>query len=128
MESYYQRNKETIKQKARERYSLCKEQILQQKKEYYKCNAEAKRAYQNEYYKNPENIKNNTINSWKRQGIISENYDELYNTYINTNECELCKTAITGGKGLNGKRHLDHDHTTGEFRNILCGKCNIHLK
>ena len=49
-------------------------------------------------------------------------------SHIKTNECELCNCKLTGGNGLIGKRHLDHDHETGLFRNILCGKCNINEK
>ena len=128
METYYQRNKEIIKQKAREAYHHNKEQILLQKKDYYKNNREAKKEYQNNYYKLPDKHKSRIIYGWQKKGIISDNYEELYDKYINTNECELCNTSITNGKGIIGRRHLDHDHKTGQFRNILCGKCNIHLK
>ena len=34
---------------------------------------------------------------------------------------------ITEGKGLIGKKHLDHDHETGYFRNVLCGMCNSNV-
>jgi hypothetical protein len=128
MENYYQRNKEILKQKAREAYHHNREHILLQKKDYYKNNREAKKKYQNEYYKCPEKQKNNRINCWIRRGIINDDFNELYDKYIKTNECELCNCKLTGGNGLIGKRHLDHDHETGLFRNILCGKCNINEK
>lgn len=128
MQSYYERNKDNLKQKAREAYYRNKEQILLQKKDYYKNNREARKEYQNEYYKCPEKQKNNIINGWKRRNIISEDYNTLYEKYINTNECELCNCKLSRGKGLIGKKCLDHDHDTGLFRNILCGKCNINLK
>jgi len=127
MENYYQKNKEAIRQKAREDYQRDKERILLQKKEYYKKNREAKKEYQNEYYRCPEKNKNNRIAMWKRRGVVSDDYNALYDKYINTNECELCKCELSRGKGLIGRRHLDHDHDTGLFRNILCGKCNINL-
>lgn len=128
MENYYQKNKDILRQKAREAYKRNRERILLQKKEYYKCNQESKREYQRQYYECPENIKNNIINCWKRRGVISDNFDELYDKYINTNICEKCNNEIKSGKGLIGRRHLDHDHETGQFRNILCGKCNINEK
>lgn len=128
METYYERNKDIIKEKARERYERNKEQILLKKKDYYKNNREAKKQYQNEYYRCPEKQKNLIINNWKRRGVINDDFDTLYDKYINTTECELCKCELSKGKGIIGRRHLDHDHDTGLFRNILCGSCNINLK
>lgn len=127
METYYQKNKEAIKQRVRERYQMNKEQILLQKKDYYKKNREAKKEYQNQYYKCPEKHKNNIINGWKRRGVIHDDHNALYDIYINTDKCELCKCELSKGKGIIGRRHLDHCHDTGLFRNILCGSCNINL-
>ena len=61
-----------------------------------------------------------TIYDWKRRGLIYDNYDELYDVYINTMECEHCKTEFT----KNNWRCLDHNHKTGLFRKIVCHKCN----
>jgi len=127
MDTYYQRNKETLKQKAKERYERDKEQILLKKKDYYKKNQEAIKKCKNEYYRCPEKHKNIKISDWKQKGIISDNFDELYDKYINTTECELCNCELTTGSGIIGKKHLDHCHETGLFRNILCGSCNINL-
>lgn len=35
--------------------------------------------------------------------------------------CEMCKKMI---KGL---RHVDHDHSTGKYRGVLCARCNTAL-
>ena len=64
--------------------------------------------------------KYNMIYDWKRRGLIYDNYDELYDVYINTMECEHCKTEFT----KNNWRCLDHNHETGLFRKIVCHKCN----
>ena len=64
--------------------------------------------------------KSQTIYDWKRRGLIYDNYDELYDVYINTMECEHCKTEFT----KNNWRCLDHNHETGLFRKIVCHKCN----
>ena len=128
MDSYYQRNKEILRQKAKERYERNRENILLKRKEYYKNNREVMLKWQNEYYACPEKNKNNRIGMWKRRGVVSDDYNSLYEKYINTTECDLCKCELSRGKGLIGRRHLDHDHETGEFRNILCGRCNIKLK
>jgi len=57
---------------------------------------------------------------WKKMGLITDNFDELYNRYIYSSQCEKCQTPYKNIK----YRHMDHCHITGEFRNILCKKCN----
>lgn len=127
-QKYYQDNKDAIIERSKIRYNCNKEQILNQKKQYYIKNREAKIEYQKNYYKLPEKQKQNIIGVWKRRGLISDDYDALYDKYINTDKCELCECEMTRGKGLIGKKHMDHNHETGQFRNVLCGACNIKLK
>jgi hypothetical protein len=64
--------------------------------------------------------KSGTIWHWKKSGLIYDNYDELYEVYINTMECQHCESEFT----KNNKRCLDHDHETGLFRKIICNRCN----
>ena len=132
MDNYYQQNKDILKDKARDYYKKNRELILNKKKDYYKKNRIAKLEYQNNYnniiLNTEDGKKKQLIKNWKHIGLISDDYNAVYDKYINTNECELCEISITRGKGLIGKKHLDHDHKTGLFRNILYGKCNIHLK
>lgn len=126
-QKYYLKNKDNIRQKARENYYKNKEEICKYKKEFYINNREKRLEYQNNYYKCPKNVKQKLINTWKRNGIKSDDYGALYDKYISTDNCELCDCELSKGRGLKGKRHLDHDHETGEFRNVLCGSCNINL-
>ena len=65
--------------------------------------------------------KYHTIYHWKRRGLIYDNYDELYEVYINTMQCEHCQTEFT----KNNRRCLDHDHESGLFRKIVCHRCNV---
>lgn len=43
--------------------------------------------------------------------------------------CKICRTALSmdklGQRKREGKPHVDHCHTTGAFRGILCTNCNI---
>ena len=61
-----------------------------------------------------------TIYNWKKSGLICDDYNALYETYIETMECQHCQTEFT----KNNCRCLDHDHTTGLFRKIVCNRCN----
>ena len=65
--------------------------------------------------------KSQTIYNWKRSGLIYDDYDALYETYIKTTECEHCQIEFTE----NNRRCLDHDHETGLFRKIVCHRCNV---
>jgi len=65
--------------------------------------------------------KYHAIYKWKMRGLICDDYNALYETYIKTMECQHCQTEFT----KNNKRCLDHDHTTGLFRKIICNRCNV---
>jgi hypothetical protein len=68
----------------------------------------------------PKYHKNKCINNWKKSGVIYHNFDDLYEVYINTMNCQHCNKEFPNSR----YRHLDHDHETGMFRKIVCHKCN----
>ena len=113
--------------------------VQEQQKVYSANRKEAKKEYDKQYRENNKEKKSNVdkdyaktekgqrvrkINTWKFLGIKCDDFDALYDKYINTHQCERCECTITSGKGIIGKRHLDHCHNTGEFRQIVCGMCN----
>ena len=61
------------------------------------------------------------IYDWKRRGLICDDYNALYETYIGTAECQHCQIEFT----KKNKRCLDHSHETGLFRKIVCHRCNV---
>ena len=106
-------------------------------KNYYQQQKPDRQKYQlNYYHKNKEEINkiyrlsNNgkrvhKIASWKHQGLISDDYNAIYEKVMNTTNCEECNVLLTEDiKNTNTTRCMDHDHTTGLFRNVLCLSCN----
>jgi hypothetical protein len=61
-----------------------------------------------------------TISNWKRYGLIHNDYNALYDEYINTTHCNHCQKEFKDSHD----RCMDHDHNTGLFRKIVCQKCN----
>ena len=77
----------------------------------------------------PHNKKRNGMDSWCRQcratyrseinrgrfrGVMSD--DTLKHMKQTTNECVIC--------GADGPLVVDHDHSTGKVRGMLCNHCN----
>ena len=101
---YYVENRQKIKQ-----YNIDNRQRLQEQKKQY-------------FVDNPEKF---TISNWKGYGLIElqgvYTYESLYEYYLSINECEVCKTKFKDSQD----RCMDHSHTTGLFRWVLCRSCNV---
>lgn len=57
----------------------------------------------------------------KRYGLTEEQYADLL--LKQNNRCAICSTPIAAGRHC----HVDHDHSTGKVRGVLCGHCNLML-
>ena len=73
-------------------------------------------------------MKRNKKYNWKAMGLNMNNFEEVYNRYINTILCDYCAVTLTYDTNKRGptatQRCLDHCHTTGNFRAVLCNLCN----
>tara|TARA_R110000787_G_scaffold249585_1_gene355175 strand:- start:41 stop:442 length:402 start_codon:yes stop_codon:yes gene_type:complete len=118
---YRQKNKKRLAEKRKEYYELNKEK----NKEYEQNNKEKIAKRMGEYRQTEKCKKSHRISKWKSRGVISNNYDELYDKFINTTNCENCDIEFIEGDLSINCRCLDHDHLTGQFRNVLCIGCNI---
>jgi len=77
-----------------------------------------------DYRKSEAGIKSARITKMKQYGIISDDYEALYEKWKNTTHCEDCNIELVGGNNGANRKCIDHDHKTGAFRNIVCHKCN----
>ena len=60
----------------------------------------------------------------RKYGMTHEDWDAAF--AAQGSRCGSCG-ADTPGSKKGHWWHTDHDHTTGKFRGILCGRCNIAL-
>ena len=125
---YRDANKQKIKESKKEYQERNKKKIKQQRSEYYKNNKEyilnKVKEYSKEYNKTDNRIKSSRIFSWKDNGVIHDDFNSLYDIYKNTNICNICNIKLIEGRYGANRKCLDHNHKTGEFRQILCNTCN----
>ncbi len=67
--------------------------------------------------------KNHQIAGWISRGLISDDYEDIYDKWLKSTSCEKCEHDYSYWK-----KCMDHDHTTGAFRNILCNSCNLNIR
>ena len=128
---------EERRRKYREYYAKKRKEICAQKAEYRKTEQAQKlikgyhkgdtyRAQKAEYAKTDNGKKLISINRWKQYGVKHNNFDDLYKIWKEATNCADCDVVFVEGNKGNNRKCLDHDHTTGLFRDIICHKCNIH--
>ena len=80
-------------------------------------------AYVTQYYKdNPRKLKNHNLK--KNYGISIENYEYLFKQQNGV--CAICGKPETRicTKRIVQSLSVDHDHSTGIVRGLLCDRCN----
>ena len=58
-------------------------------------------------------------------GITQQDYDKMIAEQ--NNQCAICKTTDPGGRHKSNYFVVDHCHTTGKVRKLLCHNCNTAL-
>jgi hypothetical protein len=97
-------------ERAKRNYQTNREKILARNKAYREANPDKmKISYRRNYLKK----------KFLSYGITETQYNELL--LKQDGRCAICLTDKPTQPGW----HIDHDHTTGEVRGILCQKCNI---
>lgn len=58
-----------------------------------------------------------------KYGITLEDYESMY--LEQNGKCKICFSKTSGRKS--GIFLVDHDHSTGKVRGLLCARCNVGL-
>ena len=85
---------------------------------------EERREKRKEYDQSPKGKKSRKISSWKIRGLLCDSYEEyeqIYERWFNSKKCEKCDKKYEEDNW----KCMDHEHSTGLFRNILCNCCNV---
>jgi hypothetical protein len=114
---YRAKNKDKLYEYTKAYQAENKEDISAQKKEYQQQNKEKIK----EYNQSPQGKKSLKMNDWKRRGMDDDNQFIFDHYYLHETHCWVCKHEFCNKNW----KCCDHDHTTGEFRQVLCHKCNV---
>jgi len=121
--AYRERNKEKLKAYYAERYKKNREKYLKKMKEYYRDNRNEKLKYAKKYRNAyPEKIRDRHYR--REYGITLEQFEQIF--LRQNSKCANIQCLSSSPQGKKGWQ-LDHDHSTGNVREILCCKCNLLL-
>tara|TARA_R110002074_G_C12458499_1_gene659225 strand:- start:994 stop:1437 length:444 start_codon:yes stop_codon:yes gene_type:complete len=133
MKAYMKAYRENHKEEKAAQNKAYSEEHKEERKAYMKAyNKEYNEKHKEEikvYRQSSEGKKSRRINGWKRYGIISDDWNSLYEKVMNTKFCENCGIQLTEGRySTPTTRCLDHDHSITDkpnVRNVLCVSCNV---
>jgi len=97
-------------------------------RKYREKNREKLLEKRREYGQTEKGKKHRRINQWKLQGIIADNWDEVYEWFMETGTCDICDCVLTTGtRNTSSTKCLDHDHSITDsynIRGVICHSCN----
>jgi hypothetical protein len=109
---WYWQNREKWLEYQRQQYYKNHERELARRRQYYRKDLEASREYHRRWWR-----KNREKRLMRRYGLRLGEYEQLF-----ASQGGVC--AICGNAPAKGVLCVDHSHTTGEVRGLLCHKCN----
>ncbi len=97
-------------------------------------NARCKLKYKDKYndakvkYRQTEKGKMMSLkDAWIRKGL-KQDWKPIWEIYKNCNNCQICDLEFNQILGVGrSNKCMDHNHTTGMFRNVICCSCNVFL-
>jgi len=117
---YYEENRQSLLQKNAQWREANKERVSQLSKKYYTENKDSLLDYQRKYREHPVNNHRSFLQRLDKEWGLSESkYVEMFSAQ--KGECPICESPLISDT----KRPVvDHNHTTGDIRGILCDGCN----
>lgn len=124
---YYQKNRDRILTLQRLWQKNNRAKLYQYQRTYYKKHKDKVKEISKKWRDSPKGKKSTMRFGWKSKGITLENFDENYNRYLNTTQCDLCSRILTNAwpsdKKIDFCRIQTPLHNLGDFKNIVCGHC-----
>ena len=109
------------KAKMKEYNQANKSKMTEYSKNHYNQNKDRKQELGRIWRNN--NHDKETILRWKQYGIITDDWKNVYDIYMDTTKCDYCNKKFKNTLD----RQLDHNHNitdSNNIRGILCRVCN----
>lgn len=126
LSNFRERKQKNNKDGTKSYWPSCKKCEYEYSKEYRVKNKETVLKWRRDSYKKrPTKInKEKRIKQvLKKYNIGAANIDNMVEYVHTKTTCEICNKDITG----KGDKHIDHCHSTNNFRGVLCQSCNLAL-
>jgi len=62
------------------------------------------------------------IRDWREKGMVCNDWDSFYDKFLKVTHCESC--GLEFGNLRCNRKNVDHQHSSGHIRNIVCHNCN----
>lgn len=125
-ESFKSNNDSKICDECKTKCSQCSTKLTTETQDYtslhYRKNYLCKLCVASSVRKTKCPIKRRDYDLYRYYKITLLQYELLLETQLN--KCKICQVHTDN---LNSKLHVDHCHTTGKIRGLLCGNCNLGL-
>lgn len=115
--SYYKKNRGDILVEKEEYYNKNSKNILRKKKIYYIKNKNSIQEYRQSHWSTSRNSQ-----LIYHYGITLKDYENMLEKQ--DYKCKICKKEQ---ETLKKPLVVDHNHTTGKIRGLLCDNCNVGL-
>ena len=125
---YYLKNQDKIRKQQLLWQRNNRDKLYQYQRTYYKKHKDKVKEISKKWRQSPKGKKSTMKFMWKSKGITLENFDENYNRYLTTTQCDLCSRPLTNCHWASAKKILfcrtqTVSNKVGDFKNIVCGHC-----